>query len=250
MKLVPAFFLRKSIRLLLLQSFLAWVLLQANKLHLPTTIDLVIGTAMGTVVYNMKNTLDESLGFVLPWDSPYFLPMLLDEYIITTMPDLAVLLGESPCSKRIAKIHPGTASCQPELAYACLQHATEFETGRLSLEFLEACYEDYGVSPVKALKHHERCHTRSNDSSWRSIHACLRAKDQIEKNKEICFYLPPVIDCTIQYSKWEDLRMLLNKLGFSGDEHLEQGVCDKRVLGDTYIDGRFRGLGATMKVTG
>jgi hypothetical protein len=250
MKTVPAFFLRTSIRMLLLQSFLAWALLRLNKLHLPTTIDLVIGTAMGTVVYTLKNILDESLGFVLPWDSPYFLSMLLDEYIITTMPDLAVLLGESPCSKRIAKIHPGTASCQPELAYACLQHATEFETGRLSLEFLGACYEDYGVSPVKARKHHERCHVRNNDPSWAGIRACRRAKEQIEKHKKICFYIPPLIDCTIQYSKWEDLLMLLNKLGFSGDEHLELGVCENRVLGDTYIDGRFRGLEATMKVTG
>jgi hypothetical protein len=250
MKLVPDFFLRTSMRMLLLQSFLAWLWLHLDKLPLSSPINLAIGTAIGTVVSTLRIALDGSVGFVLPWDTPYFLPMLLDEYIITTMPDLAVLLGESPCSTRIAKIHPGTTSCQPELAYACLQHATEFETGKLSLEFLEACYEDHGVPLVKASKHHERCHTRSNDSSWRSIHACSRAKDQIEKNKEICFYLPPVIDCTIQYSKWEDLRMLLNNMDFSGDEHLEQGVCDKRVLGDTYIDGRFRGLGAAMEVTG
>jgi hypothetical protein len=250
MKLVPAFFLRTSMRMLLLQSFLAWLWLHLDKLPLSSPVNLAIGTAIGTVVSTLRTPLDDSVGFVLPWDTPYFLPMLLDEYIITTMPDLAVLLGESPCSKRIAKTHPGTTSCQLELAHACFEHATEFETGRLSLEFLEACYEDYGVSPVEARKHHERCHTRSDDSSWRSIHACLRAKDQIEKNKEICFYLPPVIDCTIQYSKWEDLRMLLNKMGFSGDEHLELGVCENRVLGDTYIDGRFRGLGAAMKVTG
>jgi len=247
MKLICAFFLRTSLRILLLQSFLAWSWLHLEKLPLSTPINLAIGTAIGTVVNTLKNTLDDSVGFVLPWDTPYFLPMLLDEYIIATMPDLAVLLGESPCSTRIARTHPEAGICEPELAYACLQHATEFETGRLSLEFIRACHEDYGVSPAKACKHHQRCHAKSEQSSWTSILACTRAKEQIEKNKEVCFYIPPLIDCMIQYSKWEDLSIVLKTAGFRGDEHLERGVCDRRVLGDMYIDDRFRGFRPVME---
>ncbi|KAH0292559.1 hypothetical protein M436DRAFT_83124 [Aureobasidium namibiae CBS 147.97] len=242
MKLIPTFFLRTSIRILLLQSFLAWLWLHLDKLPLSITTNLAIGSAIGMVVNILKNTLDDNLGFITPWDTPYFLPMLLDEYIITTMPDLAVLLGESPCSKRVAGTHAETGICEPELAYACLQHATDFEAGRLSLEFVRACNEDYGVPADKARKHHERCHAKSEHSDVLGIRACTRAKEQIEKNKEVCFYLPPLIDCTIQYSKWEDLGILLRSAGYRGDEHLEQGVCEKRVLGDTYIDDRFRGL--------
>jgi len=242
MKLIPTFFLRTSIRILLLQSFLAWLWLHLDKLPLSTTTNLTVGSAIGMVVNILKNTLDDNLGFITPWDTPYLLPMLLDEYIVTTMPDLAVLLGASPCSKRIAGTHAETGICEPELAYACLQHAVGFEAGSLSLEFLKACNKDYGVAANKARKHHERCHARSEHSDVLSIRACTRAKEQIEKNKEICFYIPPLIDCTIQYSKWEDLGILLRSAGFRGDEHLEHGVCEKRVLGDMYIDDRFRGL--------
>jgi hypothetical protein len=243
MRLIPTFFLRTSIRILLLQSFLAWLWLHLDKLPLSTPINLAIGTAIGTVVNTLKNTLDDSIGFILPWDTPYFLPMLLDEYIITTMPDLAVLLGEPPCSTRIARKHPKTGICEPELAYACLQHATGFETGRLSLEFLAACYEDYGISPAKARKHHDRCHVRSKESDWLGLLACTRAKEQIERNKAICFYIPPLMDCTIQYSKWEELGW------FSGNENLTRGACGRRVLGDMYIDNRFEGLRPVMTVT-
>jgi hypothetical protein len=237
-------------RMFLLQSFLVWLMLRLDKLHLSTPIDLAIGSAIGSVVYSLKHTLDDRLGFVLPLDTPRLLPILLDGYIIKTMPDLAVLLGESPCSTRIARIHPETGICEPELAYACLKHATGFETGRLSLEFQRACYDDYGVPAAKARKHHDRCHVRRDTPSWRSIRACIRAKEQIEKKKQVCFYIPPLIDCTIQYSKWEDLGVLLNSWGYSGDEHVAQGVCDKRVLGDMYIDGRFRGSRPVMKMTG
>jgi hypothetical protein len=250
MPLIPTFFLRTSMRMFLLQSFLVWLMLRLAKLHLSTPVDLAIGSAIGSVVYSLKHTLDDRLGFVLPLDTPRLLPILLDEYIIKTMPDLAVLLGESPCSTRIARIHPETGICEPELAYACLQHATGFETGRLSLEFQGACYDDYGVSAAKARKHHDRCHVRRNTPNWKSIRACIRAKEQIERHQKICFYIPPLIDCTIQYSKKEDLRILLNAWGYSGDDHLAQGVCDKRVMGDMYIDGRFRGFRPVMKVTG
>jgi hypothetical protein len=130
MPLIPTFFLRTSMRMLLLQSFLAWLMLRLDELLLPTPIDLAIGSAIRSVVYTLKHTLDDRLGFVLSWDTPRFLPILLDECIIRTMPDLTVLLGEPPCSKRIAKKHPETGICEPQLAYACLQHVTGFETGR------------------------------------------------------------------------------------------------------------------------
>jgi hypothetical protein len=214
-------------RMLLLQSFLVWLMLRLDKLHLSTPIDLAIGSAIGSVVYSLKHTLDDRLGFILPLDTPRLLPILLDKYIIKTMPDLAVLLGESPCSTRIASIHPETGICEPELGY-----------------------DDYGVPAAKARKHHDRCHVRRDTPSWRSIRVCIRAKEQIEKKKQVCFYIPPLIDCTIQYSKWEDLGVLLNAWGYSGDEHLAQGVCDKRVIGDMYIDGRFRGFRPGLKVTG
>lgn len=234
MKLIPTFSLRTSIRILLLQSFLAWLWLHLDKLPLSSTTNFAIGTAIGTVTNLLKNTLDDNLGFITPWDTPYFLPLLLDEYIVTTMPDLAVLLGESPCSKQIAGTHSETGICKPELAYACLQHATGFEVGRLSLEFLRACYEDYGVPPLKARKHHERCHAKSEHVDALSIRACTRAKEQIERDKEVCFYVPPVFDCVLQYSTLEGFGRI------PGHEHLMKGVCDRRVPGDTYIEGRFR----------
>ena len=242
MRLIPVSFLRTSIRILLLQSFLAWLWLHLDKLPMSATTNLAIGTTIGTVINILKNTLDDSLGFITPWDTPYFLPMLLDEYILTTMPDLAVLLGESPCSKRIAGTNHETGICEPELAYACLQHAIEFETGRLSLEFLRACYEDYGVSPLRARKHHDRCHARSEHSDALSIRACTRAKEQIERNKEICFYVPPVFDCVLQYSTLEGFGRI------PGHEHLMKGVCDRRVRGDMYIEGRFRNFRPIVKV--
>ncbi|CAD0094403.1 unnamed protein product [Aureobasidium mustum] len=198
----------------------------------------------------LKDTLDVRLGFILPWDTPYFLPMLLDEYIITTMPELAVLLGESPCSRRIARIHPEAGICEHELAYACSQHAVGFEDGKLGLEFLRACYQDYGISPAMAQKHQHRCHPKEKQNSRVGVSACTRVKQQIERNKEVCFYIPPIVDCTIQYSRWEDLRPLLKSAGFRGDENLEQGTCDKRLSGDTYIDNRFRGMGGSkVKIT-
>lgn len=249
MRAIPTCFLRSSIRILLLQSFLAWLWLRLDKLPVSSPVNLAIGITIGTVVNTLKNTLDANLGFVLPWDTPYFLPMILDEYIITTMPELAVLLGESPCSKRVVRTHPEAGVCEPALAHACFQHAVEFEAGRLGLEFLRACYQDYGISPTLAGKHHRRCHARSTRTSGMGISACTRAKAQIERNKEICFYIPPIIDCTMQYSRWEDLRFVLKSAGFRGDEHLEQGICNKRLFGDTYIDDRFSGYEIKAKIT-
>jgi hypothetical protein len=200
-------------------------------------------------VNTLKNALDANLGFMLPWDTPHFLPMLLDEYIIRTMPELAVLLGESPCSKRVVRTHPEAGVCEPGLAYACSQHAVEFEAGTLGLEFLRACYEDYGISSTIARKHQDRCHARSARTSGLGITACTRAKEQIERNKEICFYIPPIIDCTIQYSSWEDLMLMLQSAESKRDERLEQGICDKRLFGDTYIGNRFPGYEIKVKVT-
>lgn len=249
MRLIPNYFFRTNIRILLLQSLLAWLWLQLDRLPVSTAVNLAIGTTIGMAVNTLKNTLDANLGFVLPWDTPYFLPMIFDEYIITTMPELAVLLGESPCSTRVVRTHPETGICEPELAYACSQHAAEFEAGKLRLEFLRACYEDYGISPIVAQKHHRRCHGKSTRTSGMGIIACNRAKEQIERNKEICFYIPPIIDCTMQYSRWEDLNSLLNSAGFRGDEHLEQGICNRRLFGDTYIDNRFPGYGFKVEIT-
>lgn len=248
MRLIPHFFLRTSIRILLLQTFIAWLWIHVDKIPLPTLVNLALCSISGMTVNVLKDTLDVRLGFVLPWDTPYFLPMLLDRYIVATMPELAVLLGESPCSQRIARVHPETGFCEQELAYACSQHAVGFETGKLGLEFLRACYQDYGISPTVARKHHDRCHTKEKQNSIISRRACTRAKEQIEKNKEVCFYIPPIMDCTIQYERWEDIGKVLKPDGLSQDEHRERGVCDKRVLGDTYIHHRFRGYMLVTRV--
>lgn len=200
------------------------------------------------VVNTLKNTLDDNLGFVLPWDTPYFLPMILDEYIIKTMPELAVLLGESPCSKRVVRTHPETGVCEPALAYACSQHAVEFEAGTLGLEFLRACYQDYGISATLARKHHDRCHPTEKQTSIMGRRACARAKEQMERDKEICFYIPPLIDCTMEYERWEDIGRVIKPDGLNSSERIDRGVCDKRMPGDTYINHRFRGYTLVTKV--
>lgn len=248
MRLIPNYFLRTSIGLLLLQSFLAWLWLQLDKLPLSSTLNLVVGTSIGMVVNTLKNTLDDNLGFVLPWDTPYFLPMILDEYIIKTMPELAVLLGESPCSKRVVRTHPETGVCEPALAYACSQHAVEFEAGTLGLEFLRACYQDYGISATLARKHHDRCHPTEKQTSIMGRRACARAKEQMERDKEICFYIPPLIDCTMEYERWEDIGRVIKPDGLNSSERIDRGVCDKRMPGDTYINHRFRGYTLVTKV--
>lgn len=242
MLLIPTFFTRTTFRILLLQSFLAWLWIHLVQAPLPLILSITIGTTIGASINTLKITLDNSFGFPLPWETPYFLPSLLDEYILATMPDLAILLGEPPCSTKIARLHPETKTCEQRSAYACEQHAVGFEGGTLELKYLRACYEDYGVSNAKAQNHHKRCHSNTEILPELSILACTRAKQQIEKSTGVCFYIPPIIDCTIQYSKWDLLQPMTKSVGFSGKEHLEMGACERRIFGDKYIVDRFRWL--------
>lgn len=89
---------------------------------------------------------------------------------------------------------------------------------------------------------HERCHVKHEHSEALDLRACTRAKEHVGRNKEVCFYVPPMFDCVLQYSTLEGFGRI------PVHEHLMKRVCDRRALGDMYIEGWFRNLRPIVKV--
>ncbi|THZ12953.1 hypothetical protein D6C91_08145 [Aureobasidium pullulans] len=156
---IPTFFLRTTIRLLLFQALVAWLSMRSHNLPLPSAIRWTLTTTLGSYVTTAKDILDNRFGFILPWEATFILPAALDEYITKSMPDLAILLGTSPCDERVTPNDPDTKLCAPMLAHHCFGHAEMFpHKPKARLRIMEACWQNYHTDVITARKHYDRCH--------------------------------------------------------------------------------------------
>lgn len=226
MKLVPDFFLRSAMRLLLLQAFFAWLLMRINSMHLPPALRIALMGASSLVIGDTESNLNLHAGFDLPWEATFFLPILFNEYIKSTMPDLAILLGISPCSHDIV-YNDGETHCRQNLAYDCFQHAL-LEDSKQSIQVMEDCHEDFGYTATEALRHHTQCHG-SDNLEFRGAAACVRAGARLVKKQDISLRVFPALRCNIVYAAWDLVTPILDKIGAQVDTRGSSEFCWKNI---------------------
>ncbi|CAD0044932.1 unnamed protein product [Aureobasidium pullulans] len=196
---IPTFFLRTTIRLLLFQALVAWLSMRSHNLPLPSAIRWTLTTTLGSYVTTAKDILDNRFGFILPWEATFILPAALDEYITNSMPDLAILLGTSPCDERVTPNDPDTKLCAPMLAHHCFGHAEMFpHKPKVRLRIMEACWQNYHTDVITARKHYDRCHKNEPPSIMQLV-GCLKAIEYWEKKLGICSRLQPLSSCVLRY---------------------------------------------------
>lgn len=210
MKLMPDFILSSATRLLLVHTLFAWLFLQASLTDLPLVPGLALMIAPGFVVEMTESWLDVHAGFELPREATLLLPMLFNEYVRESFPELGSLLGISPCWHDVVYKDKRT-QCKQDLAYTCFQHA-QIEDGKKSLQVMEDCYKDYGISTAKALQHQKQCHI-GHDFQITGPLACIRAKTHLLNKEQISPKLFPSVECTIIYALWDLIIPMLHDAG-------------------------------------
>lgn len=227
MRLIPTFVVRSGLWLVFFQALLIWLALKTHKIPLSPPIHFLLQGTLGTTITNIKDILDVKLGFASPWEAHFMLPLLLDRYITTTMPDLTILLGKSPCSREVAHMHAETGMCTQLLAYSCYQHAAHMERGDMFFHVLRTCFEEYQVSARQAQLHFNTCHSGKTDVFVGLTRlACERSKIRLEKEREVCLMVPPFVDCGMQYSRWDLLQPIL-KGQFDEEDYKLRGTCSR-----------------------
>ncbi|KEQ65031.1 uncharacterized protein M437DRAFT_42021 [Aureobasidium melanogenum CBS 110374] len=226
MKLIPNFFLRSATRLLLFQAVFAWLFMRIRSTHLPSALRMPLMGATGLVIGNTQSYLDLYAGFDLPWEATFFLPILFNEYIKSTMPELAILLGITPCFHDVV-YKDGGRHCRQDLAYDCFTHAL-LEDGKQSLKVMEDCYEDFGYTATEALQHHNQCHA-SDDLEFTGAAACVRAGAHLVKKQKISLRIFPALRCNIMYAGWDIITPMLNEIGAQVDTRGSSEFCWKNI---------------------
>ncbi|KAI4743523.1 hypothetical protein E4T50_06062 [Aureobasidium sp. EXF-12298] len=206
---IPTFFLRTNMRLLIFQALVAWLSIRCHNLPLPSGVGFALTSYLGSFTTTAKDILDSRYGFVLPWEATFILPIALDAYITNSMPELAILLGTSPCE--VAKKDPETHMCVPEIAYRCHEFADMWahrKQPERSLRIMEICREKYHTDVKTARKHHEMGHKHDSEVLMQLL-GCLQAAETWEKKREICPENKSIVDCVAAYGAQEfvaDLR--------------------------------------------
>jgi hypothetical protein len=197
---IPTFFLRTNMRLLIFQALVAWFCIRSHYLPIPSIITFALTSTLGTYVSDAKDILDSRYGFILPYEAAYFLPVALEAYLVGSMPELAILLGTSPCDDRIVAKDPVTRMCAPEIAYHCYNYANVYaqKSSKVSLSVMEACWESYHTDAVTAKKHHDRAH-KHEPSFVLQLVGCIQVINHWEKKMEICAAGQSVLHCLAEY---------------------------------------------------
>lgn len=206
---IPTFFLRTNMRLLIFQALVAWLSIRCHYLPIPPIIGFALTSTLSTYVNNAKDILDSRYGFILPLEAAYFLPAALEAYIVGSMPELAILLGTSPCDDRIVQRDPETNICIPEIAYQCQQYADIYahQSIKGSLRIMESCWENYHTDVSAARKHHDRAH-KHDRAVFVRLAGCMKAMEYWEEKMEVCGRTLPVRHCIAVYGAEEALAYL------------------------------------------
>ncbi|KAI4717988.1 hypothetical protein E4T48_05782 [Aureobasidium sp. EXF-10727] len=208
---IPTFFLRTNTRLLIFQTFVAWICIRCHYLPIPSTVRFVLTSTLGQFITTSKDILDSRYGFILPWEATFFLPAALDAYIIDSMPELAILLGTSPCDERVAKKDPVTGMCIQDIAHQCYHYADMYAhktKSRTSLRIMEACWENYHTDVRVARKHHDLGH-KHEPADLMQLIGCVQVVEYWERKQEVCGSIQPIRHCIASLGAWEfveDLR--------------------------------------------
>lgn len=206
---IPTFFLRTNMRLLIFQALVAWFSIRCHYLPLPSGVGFAFTSYLGSYITTAKDILDSRYGFALPWEATFFLPIVLDEYIMNSMPELAILLGTSPC--QVVKRDPETNMCVPDIAYQCHQYADMWASKGSpvkSLRVMEICWDNYHTDVRTARKHHDRGH-KHEPATLLQLVGCLQAVESWNKKREICSEIKPIVHCIAAYGAYDfvaDLR--------------------------------------------
>jgi len=197
---IPTFFLRTNARLWIFQALVAWISIRCHYLPINSTISFAITSTLGSYVNDAKDILDSRYGFILPLESAYFLPAALEAYVVGSMPELAILLGTSPCDDRITPKDPVSKICAPEIAFHCQYFADTIahKSMKASLRVMEACWEMQHTSAETARKHHDRAHKDAPPFLMQVV-GCMQAMDYWEKKLEICAETRPVMYCLAEF---------------------------------------------------
>ncbi|CAD0098439.1 unnamed protein product [Aureobasidium mustum] len=220
---IPTFFLRTNMRLLISQALVGWFCIRCRYLPIPSTVRYALTSYGWSHITTAKDILDSRCGFILPWELTIFLPVVLDEYIMNSMPELAILLGNSPCE--VAPKDPDTHMCVPDIAYQCQHYADMWaHRNRLasSLEIMEICWEKYHTDVNTARKHHEIGHKHESQTLM-MLAGCLQALESWEKKREMCPSIPPIFHCIATYGAQDFVAELQRKnLGLVEEEQTRQ----------------------------
>lgn len=202
---IPTFFLRTNMRLLMFQGFVVWFCIRCHHLPIPSLISYALTSYLGSYITFAKDILDSRYGFILPLEATYFLPIAFDEYIMYQMPELAILLGTSPCDERVSQKDPMTKLCIPDIAFHCNTYANIYAQSntKVSLRIMEACWEIEHTDIKTAKKHHNMCHKHEPGSDLMKLVGCIKVMDYWEKKKEICAGTAPVMHCIAEFGAQE-----------------------------------------------
>jgi hypothetical protein len=197
---IPTFFLRTNMRLLIFQALVAWFCIRSHYLPIPSIIGFALTSTLGSYVSDAKDILDSRYGFILPYEAAYFLPVALEAYLVGSMPELAILLGTSPCDDRIVPKDPVTKLCAPEIAYHCYTYADvySYKSIKGSLRAMEGCWELYNTNVEDARKHHDGAH-KHEPPFFLQLVGCMQLMNYWEKKMEICGANPWVVHCIAEY---------------------------------------------------
>jgi hypothetical protein len=197
---IPTFFLRTNMRLWIFQALVAWFCIRCHHLPIPSAIGFAITSTLGTYVTDAKDVLDSRYGFILPLEASYFLPAALDAYVVGSMPELAILLGTSPCDDRITPKDPVSQLCMPEIAYQCSVYADVYahKSTKGSLRVMEACWQSYHTDVKTARKHHDRGHKHEPPFLMQLV-GCMQVITYWEREMDICGATPSVLQCISDY---------------------------------------------------
>lgn len=197
---IPTFFLRTNTRLWIFQALVAWFCIRSHYLPIPSFITFALTSTLGTYVGDAKDILDSRYGFILPYEAAYFLPVALEAYLVGSMPELAILLGTSPCDDRITPKDPVTRLCAPDIAYHCYNYADvySYKSSKGSLRAMQGCWELYHTDVEDARKHHDRAH-KHEPPFFLQLVGCMQVVDYWEKKMAICGASPSVVQCIAEY---------------------------------------------------
>lgn len=197
---IPTFFLRTNMRLWIFQALVAWFCIRSHYLPIPSPMRFALTSTLWTLVDDAKDILDSRFRFILPYEAVYFLPVALEAYVVGSMPELAILLGTSPCDDRITPKDPVTTMCAPEVAYHCYNYADMYthRSIRTSFRIMQGCWEMYHTDVMTARKHHDRAHKQEPPFLMQLI-GCMQLIDHWEKKLEKCGANSAVVQCIADF---------------------------------------------------
>ncbi|KEQ90211.1 hypothetical protein AUEXF2481DRAFT_579436 [Aureobasidium subglaciale EXF-2481] len=216
---IPTFFLRTTPRLLLFQTLIAWLCIRSHFLPLPSTLTFALTTTLGSYINTTKDILDSRFSFPLPWETSFFLPAILDAWIIAEMPDLAILLGTHPCDQRFETRDPQTGICTRVLASQCFSFASMYsprlKNSSMGFQILEACEQLYHTTAGEEIAHVTQCHKGEGDGEDDSLMrfvGCVKVMEYWERKKGICGKQQPFLRCVGEYGAFEEVVPILEAL--------------------------------------